>query len=133
MTYSKEINNKNIILTNKQSNNDYELNIQNWEPALWCVPEATKSCMVYSLSSYRKILCEFISKNYLGGKNDYMQCFSVVSSVLVKTNERYLAIKKWLNKLLWFYYLSAQLWQLWWLKQHSRKHWNLVLREKSRV
>ena len=35
MTYSKEINNKNIILTNKQSNNDYELNIQNWEPALW--------------------------------------------------------------------------------------------------
>ena len=35
MTYSKEINNKNIILINKQNNNDSEFNIQNWEPALW--------------------------------------------------------------------------------------------------
>lgn len=35
MTYSKEINNKNIILINKQNNNDYEFNIQNWEQALW--------------------------------------------------------------------------------------------------
>lgn len=35
MTYSKKINNKNIILINKQNNNDSEFNIQNWEPALW--------------------------------------------------------------------------------------------------
>ena len=29
MTYSKKINNKNIILINKQNNNDSEFNIQN--------------------------------------------------------------------------------------------------------
>ena len=29
MTYSKEINNKNIILINKQNNNDYKFNFQN--------------------------------------------------------------------------------------------------------